>query len=131
MVAGSAFAGQRPSKSAVLLEITGGDTAFVVDKQAGKAWWVVGQCKRPIAMEKQKKSNKSMLSEVISEQVLIGNRQVNLKQQFRFTLAPNAGPITVEVYNSLRGGWSPVPVELHANCSTDAACRARLEAPEC
>ncbi len=132
----TSFAGEKPSKSAVLLEIIDGDTAFIVDVKQAKAWWVVGQCRKPIPMSgasQQKNSNKSILSsEIISENVKIGNRQVTLKQQFRFKLAasPNEN-YNVEVYNSLRGGWSPVPVQAKANCAVDAACRLRMESPEC
>ena len=125
-----------PSKSAVMLEIVDGDTAFIVDGAQAKAWWVVGECRRPIPINeasKQKNNNKSMIySDIISDNVEIGNRQVTLKQQFRFTLAatPN-GHYSVEVFNSLRGGWSPVPVQANANCALDAACLRRMELPEC
>ncbi len=118
-----------------MLEIIDGDTAFVVDKTNNAAWWVVGQCRRPIPVEpqaSQNKSTKTMTSKIIRNNTRIGNRQIVLKQQFRFTLAdaPN-GPITVEVYNSLRGGWSQVPVRQKAQCAYDATCRQRMEAPEC
>ena len=43
----TSFAGEKPSKSAVLLEIIDGDTAFIVDVKQAKAWWVVGQCRKP------------------------------------------------------------------------------------
>ena len=122
-----------------MLEIIDGDTAFVVDKTNNAAWWVVGACKRPIPVEPTKKSHKnnniSMTSKVIRNNTRIGNRQIVLKQQFRFTLADAPigaqTPINVEVYNSLRGGWSAIPVRLNAQCKFDAACRQRLEAPEC
>jgi hypothetical protein len=130
----SAFAGTLPSKSAVMLDIVDGETAFVVDPQQRTAWWVVGQCRKSIPIQKsgKEKSNKTMTSEIISEDVQIGNRQVTLKQQFRFTLAGHlGGQYSVEVYNSLRGGWSPVPVQLQAECVLDGFCRARMEAPEC
>ena len=126
----------KPSGSAVMLEIIDGDTAFVVDKTNNAAWWVVGQCRRPIPVlpqgDSQNKSTKTMTSKIIRNNTRIGNRQIVLKQQFRFTLAdaPN-GPITVEVYNSLRGGWSVVPVRQKAQCAYDATCRQRMEAPEC
>ena len=135
VVVQTATAGRAATKSTVLLEIIGGDTAFVLEKNTNKAWWLVGQCKRTIPMNDRKstrnKSKISMTSEVISEQVQIGNRQVNLKQQFRFMQALSSGPYSVEVYNSLRRGWSSVPVELNANCAQDVSCRRRMEAPEC
>ena len=111
-----------------MLEIIEGDTAFMVDKQAYKAWWVVGECRRPIPLE-GKNSNKSMSSKVISEDVKLGSRHVRLEQQFRFNLAKT--PASVEVYNSMRGGWSSVPVQVNATCSTTATCRSRMELPEC
>ena len=124
------------AKTAVMLEIIDGDTAFVIDETNNAAWWVVGQCRRPIPVElrknSQNNSNITMTSKIIRNNTRIGNRQIVLKQQFRFTLsdAPN-GPNTVEVYNSLRGGWSAVPVELNAQCAYDMTCRQRMEAPEC
>lgn len=130
------MANANPAKTAVMLEIIDGDTAFVVDKTNNAAWWVVGECRRPIPVEprasSQKKSIKTITSKIIRNNTRIGSRQIVLKQQFRFTLAdaPN-GPATVEVYNSLRGGWSAVPVEQNAQCAFDATCRQRMEAPEC
>jgi len=135
-VSGPHLSHAKPSGSAVMLEIIDGDTAFVVDETNNAAWWVVGQCRRPIPVlpqnTSQNKSIKTMTSKIIRNNTRIGNRQIVLKQQFRFTLAdaPN-GPITVEVYNSLRGGWSVVPVRQKAQCAYDATCRQRMEAPEC
>lgn len=126
------LASAKPAKTAVMLEIIDGDTAFVVDKTNNAAWWVVGQCLSPIPVEPKNSSTNTITSTIIQTNTRIGNRQIVLKQQFRFTLAdaPN-GPATVEVYNSLRGGWSAVPVRLNAQCAYDATCRQRLEAPEC
>ncbi len=126
------LANAKLGKTAVMLEILDGDTAFVVDRTNNAAWWVVGQCLRPIPVEPKKSSTKTITSKMIRNDTRIGDRQFVLKQQFRFTLAdvPN-GPTTVEVYNSLRGGWSAVPVRLNAQCEYDATCRQRLEAPEC
>ena len=136
LIGAPVIAGPATSKSAVMLEIIDGDTAFVVDAKQHKAWWVVGECRRPIPLTQKSKSQKtstnSMSSEIISEQVRIGDRQVTLKQQFRFTLATTpTGQYSAEVYNSLRGGWAPVPVRLNANCALDGHCRSRMEAPEC
>lgn len=116
------------ARAAVMLEIIDGDTAFMVDEQAFKAWWVVGECRRPIPLE-GKTSNKSMSSTVMSEDVTLGTRQIRLEQQFRFNLAKT--PASVEVYNSMRGGWSSVPVQVNTTCSATATCRSRMELPEC
>lgn len=129
---GSYFVSAKPAKTAVMLEIIDGDTAFVVDMTNNAAWWVVGQCLQTIPVEPKNSSTNTITSKIIRNNTRIGTRQIVLKQQFRFTLAdaPN-GPTTVEVYNSLRGGWSAVPVRLNAQCAYDATCRQRLEAPEC
>lgn len=118
------------ARGAVMLEVIEGDTAFMIDEKAYKAWWVVGECRRPIPLEgKPKNSNKSMSSTVIAEDVTLGSRQIRLEQQFRFNLAKT--PASVEVYNSMRGGWSSVPVQVDATCSATATCRSRMELPEC
>ena len=126
----------KPAKTAVMLEIIDGDTAFIVDKANNAAWWVVGECRRPIPVQShknsQKNSNKTITSKIIHNNTRIGSRQIMLKQQFRFTLGGTPdGSATVEVYNSLRGGWSAVPVRQIAQCAYDATCRQRMETPEC
>jgi len=129
--------GRELSKTAIMLEIIDGETAFVLDPKQAQVWWVVGECRRPIPVDKstgvsQNNTDKTMVSEVISDNVLIGNRQVTLNQQFRFRLATNpGGQYSAEVYNSLRGGWSAVPVRLNATCAQNASCRFRMELPEC
>lgn len=116
-----------------MLEIIDGDTSFMVDEKAYKAWWVVGECRRALPLEKPKvssnKSINSMTSKMISEDVRIGSRPVELRQQFRFNMAIR--PASVEVYNSVRGGWSSVPVQVNETCDQDTACRSRMELPEC
>jgi len=116
-----------------MLEIIDGETAFLVDERAEKAWWIVGECRRPIPVDVQgsssKTQNNSITSKMISEDVRIGSRQVKLQQQFRFNLATR--PASVDVYNSVRGGWSSVPVQVNETCMADAACRRRTELPEC
>lgn len=121
---------------AVMLEIIDGETAFRVDVSRNKAWWIVGECQRPIPMqeasksqENSKKSNNSITSKVISNDVRMGSRQVELRQQFRFNMAST--PVSVDVYNSVRGGWSPVPVRVNETCAMDATCRRLAELPEC
>ena len=128
----TAFAGASSSK--VMLEIKEGDTAFMVDQKAQKAWWIVGECRRPLPISSKlsqsgKTSNKTMMSEKIIEDVRLGSRQIRLQQQFRFDLASD--PVSVSVYSSVRGGWSPVPVQVNQTCAADAICRSRMELPEC
>lgn len=130
---------QVSATEAVVLEIIDGETAFRVDEKTNKAWWIVGECQRPIPMEmsklssqsSDKKSNQSnvLLSKVISDDVRMGSRQIALRQQFRFNLANTSA--TVDVFNSVRGGWSQVPVRVIDACSTKPTCRALAELPEC
>jgi len=117
------------AREAVIVEIIDGDTAFMVDEQAAQAWWIVGECRRPIPLEKDKNSINSMTSEAISNDVTLGSHHIRLEQQFRFNLATT--PASVEVYSSMRGGWSSVPVQVNKTCSVTASCRARMELPEC
>jgi hypothetical protein len=128
----TAFAGASSSK--VMLEIKEGDTAFMVDQKAQKAWWIVGECRRPLPISSKlsqsgKTSNKTMMSEKIIEDVRLGSRQIRLQQQFRFDLASDS--TSVSVFNSVRGGWSPVDVKRNDACQLDATCRSRMELPEC
>jgi len=105
----------------------------MIDEKANKAWWVVGECRRGLPLEKpvvsKEKSKNSMTSKMISEDVRIGSRPVELRQQFRFNMA--SVPASVEVYNSVRGGWSSIPVQVNQTCALDTACRSRMELPEC
>jgi len=117
------------ASGAVMVEIIDGDTAFMVDEQAAQAWWIVGECRRSIPLEKGKNSSNSMTSETISNDVTLGSHHIRLEQQFRFNLATT--PASVEVYSSMRGGWSSVPVQVNETCSVTASCRARMEFPEC
>ena len=119
-----AFAG----RGAVMIEILEGETAFMVDEQAHKVWWVVGECRRPVPLE-AKKTSKTMTSEIISNDVRLGSHHITLEQQFRFNLANP--PASVDIFNSVRGGWSSVPVQVQETCSAKPTCRARMELPEC
>ena len=114
----------------VLLEIEGGETAFVVDRERERAAWVLDSCHRPIPIDSS--TARGMESSTLSDSVQLGARQVELRQRFRFTLGERAGEgASVDVFNSVRGGWTPVPVRVHETCASDPACRARMELPEC
>ena len=122
------------SSPVVMVEVIEGETAFMINEKAQKAWWVVGECRRPIPIEKtskenRKSSNNSMMSEKIINDVRLGSRQIRLQQQFRFDLANDS--ISVSVFNSVRGGWSPIDVKRNDACQLDATCRSRMELPEC
>ena len=118
-----------------MLEIIDGETAFLVDVSKNKAWWIVGECQRSIPLEETKLSQENsnleniMMSKIISDDVRIGSRQIDLRQQFRFNMAST--PVSVDVYNSVRGGWSQVPVRVNNACSMDSTCRRLAELPEC
>lgn len=118
----------------VLLEIIDGDTAFAVDPGRSKAWWIVGECRREIPMPDAQAAtaqaqSASLLSRKMTDDVTIGRRQIALTQQFRFNLTPAAA--SVEVYNSVRGGWAKVPVRVNNACALDAVCQSKMELPDC
>ena len=112
----------------VMLEILEGDTAFLVEAQKQRAWWIVGECRREIPIDPSS-SSQTLMSRPMVEDVTLGSRQIKLRQQFRFDLAST--PPSVSVYNSVRSGWSPVPVQRNDACSIQPDCRARTELPEC
>jgi len=118
------------SQPVVMLEIEEGDTAFAVDLDKNKAWWLVGECRREIPMAASKSKNSQTLSsKPLVDNVSLGSRQIRLEQQFRFDMASDSP--TVSIYSSVRNGWSPIPVTRNDMCAQDATCRARLELPEC
>jgi hypothetical protein len=111
-----------------MLEILEGDTAFLVETRKKRAWWIVGECRREIPIDPSSSSEK-LMSRPMVDDVTLGSRQIKLQQQFRFDLASNLP--SVSVYNSVRSGWSPVPVQRNIACSSQPDCRARTELPEC
>jgi len=111
-----------------MLDVTGGDTAFLLDKRKEKAWWIIGECRRSIPLEASSSSD-ILMSRPVVEDVTLGSRQIRLRQQFRFDLAST--PPSVSVYSSVRSGWSPVPVQRIDACTALPDCRARMELPEC
>lgn len=118
----------------VVLDVVNGDTAFMIDREAYEAWWIAGECKHALPLETQapdkgKNQINTITSEVFSKKVQLGTRQIDLQQQFRFNMATS--PITVEIYNSVRGGWSLVQVEFVESCELDASCRRRMELQTC
>lgn len=123
-------------KTPIMLDVINGDTQFLVSKDRAKAWWIVGECRKEIPMPRQMSSQDGVItSQKITDNVTIGRQQVVLEQQFRFNLIPTLtnpnGPVTVEIYNSVRGGWSSVPVSVNAQCNLDITCSSRMELPDC
>ena len=124
------FASTGADARPVYLEIEGGETAFVVDRERERASWVLDECRRPIPIDSS--TARGMSSAELRDSVQLGARQVELRQRFRFTLGERAGEgASVDVFNSVRGGWSPVPVRVRETCASEPACRARMELPEC
>ena len=113
----------------VMLDIVDGDTSFLINPKSRKAWWIIEECRVEIPLEKDKKSIKTITSEIVSNEVSIGSHKITLRQQYRFTLDSHAA--SLEVYNSMRGGWSSISVQLNESCTLDQACRKRMERPEC
>jgi len=142
-------------KDIVFLEIIDGDTAFMIDRKANEAWWIVGECRHALPMKapgNKRASNSqksksaasqinsqvntqvnsqinSMTSEIFSRNVRIGSRQLELRQQFRFNMATR--PASIDVFNSVRGGWSSIPVQVNETCDLDPTCRRRMELDQC
>lgn len=116
------------AERAVMLEVLDGDTAFLVEPRANRAWWIVGECRREIPLEPDQPLN-SLMSRPVVEDVTLGSRQIRLRQQYRFDLASD--PASLSVYSSVRSGWSPVPVKRIDACEAKADCRARMGLPEC
>ena len=110
----------------VMVEVEGGDTAFLLDSEAQTASWVLDDCRRPLTLENQTETDE--MTAVLVDDVTLGARQVELRQQFRFNLA---APVSADIYNSVRGGWTPVPVQVDETCDQSAHCRARMELPLC
>ncbi len=119
---------ENEASGAVMLEILEGDTAFLVETRNKRAWWIVGECRRDIPIDPSSTSE-ILMSRPMVEDVVLGSRQVQLRQQFRFDLAST--PPTVSVFSSVRSGWSPVLVKRNDACQTQFDCRARMELPEC
>jgi len=118
----------------VFLQTDGGSTAFSVDRDASEAYWILDECRRKLPMQPQKmgtnpNTSTTMTSAIIRDDVVLGSRQVELRQQFRFHIG--ATEASVEVFNSVRGGWTPVPVRVDLTCTLSADCRERIELPEC
>ena len=119
---------ENEASGTVMLEILEGDTAFLVETQKQRVWWIVGECRREIPIDPSS-SSQTLMSRPMVEDVTLGSRQIKLRQQFRFDLAST--PPSVSVYSSVRSGWSPVPVQRNSTCTLQPDCRARIELPEC
>ena len=127
----TASASQDPKGTAsnfVLLEVEGGETAFLLKPRANMAWWIVGECRRPIPLEPDQPLS-NLISRPVVEDVTLGSRQIQLRQQYRFDLASDIP--TLSVYSSVRSGWSPVNVKRIDACARLSDCHARMELPEC
>lgn len=112
----------------VMLEIEGGDTAFLIDANKDMAWWIVGECRRALPLETSR-THSNLMSKPLVEDVTLGSRQIVLRQQFRFDLTSEIPSLSVS--SSVRSGWSSVPVKRIDACQALPDCHARMELPEC
>lgn len=111
----------------LLIEVEGGSAAFLVDRDAGRAFWLLDTCKRSLSIRQT--TDDVFESAELRDDVTLGPNRVELRQRFRFDLGTE--PTRVEVFNSVRGGWAPVPVRVAQTCHPAAPCRQRTERPEC
>ncbi len=118
---------------AVHVEIEEGDTSFIIDADNGKIWWIKESCRAEIPWTRNKKKPKKPINIISSDKfiknVQIGSHRFRLEQQFRFDMV-SPTPV-LQVFNSVRGGWSETPIRINDTCSDDLACRQRVELPLC
>ena len=112
----------------VVLDVENGDTAFALSRDRTEAWWLKGDCKAAIPLDRSETSADRMVGQPQSADVSLGDRTIRLTQQFRFDLTTD--DVSVSIYNSVRGGWATVPTKRDRACES-SACRARTELPEC
>ncbi len=116
------------SSETIVLDVDGGDTAFALKPGTFEAWWLKGECRVAIPIDIKKSTASSLISEMQTDTVSLGARNIRLSQQFRFDLQSDT--IDVSIYSSVRGGWAAVPTKRDRACEA-SACRARTELPEC
>jgi len=115
------------------VDVKEGDTSFVIDTDQGIIGWVKQECRYEIPISKDKKPPKKstniVFSERFSQNVQIGSHRFILEQQFRFDMVSQTP--TLQVFNSVRRGWSEIPVRINDTCNQDLTCRQRMELPLC
>lgn len=112
----------------VVLDVEDGETAFAIKPKTQEAWWLKGECRVAIPLDRNLSSESSLVSEMQTEDVSLGARTIRLSQQFRFDIQSDT--IDVSIYSSVRGGWAAVPTKRDRACDA-SACRTRTELPEC
>ena len=112
----------------VVLDVEGGDTALAVSPDRKEAWWLKGECRVAIPIDRTQSDATSLVSVAQTEVVALGAERIRLTQQFRFDIVPDA--INVSIFSSVRGGWAAVPTKRDRACEA-SACHARTELPEC
>jgi len=114
-------------KDIIEVQLANGKTSFLINKKNYKTWWVLEECKQHLPLES---NNRSLIETMtFEEDVQLGNRQIKLRQQFRFNLAKHSP--SLDIYNSVRGGWQTLPVLVNEDCSLQSSCRARSVLPPC
>ena len=123
------------SAEPVHVNVQEGESSFLVDIEERKIWWITDVCRHevPVQEEKSDDDNDNTLSIISSDRFLkdvqIGSHRFRLEQQFRFDMVSQAP--TLQVFNSVRGGWSEIPVRINDTCDEDLSCRRRMELPLC
>lgn len=116
----------------VHVKVEDGDTSFLVDVDAQEIWWITETCRHEVPVKRDDKDSDAPKTSISSERfikdVQIGSHRFKLEQQFRFD-GVNQTP-TLQVFNSARGGWSEIDIDVDSTC-IDSSCRARLELPLC
>lgn len=120
---------------AVHVKVEDGETSFLVDIEERKIWWITEVCRFevPVNNDKSDHDNDDSLAIISSDKFLkdvqIGSHRFTLEQQFRFNMVSQAP--SLQVYNSVRGGWSEVDIHVDETCDTDFTCRRSMELPLC
>jgi len=117
----------------VHVKVQDGDTSFLVDVEAQDIWWITETCRYEVPVKRNDDTESdapktSISSERFIKDVQIGSHRFKLEQEFRFdgvTQTP-----TLQVFNSARGGWSEIDIDVDSTC-INSSCRARLELPLC
>ena len=131
ILSGWILAGNSAMADSYWVEVEGGETGFYVDLKKPEIRWVVGDCYKAIPAKKSSKNTEkpSISSERVIENVRLGQHRFELEQEFKFDMV-DPRP-SLQIYNSVRGAWSTVPVSVTPACGTDALCRKRAELPRC
>ena len=123
------------SAEPVHVNVQNGESSFLIDVEERKIWWITDVCRHEVPVIDEKSDDDSnetqaiISSDKFLKDVQIGSHRFTLEQQFRFNMVSQAP--TLQVYNSVRGGWSEVDIHVDETCDTDFTCRRSMELPLC